>query len=168
MTVKPLAFALVLTSALLSGCVGPFPKIDAQHPGSIETKQSIARGIQNPKIDANGFLVSPWIRNAMMSSFAMRAAHLGIRIDPNGIPVTIHIMSARGRSDDAVMILGYLDGWDSVSAKVDVGDASFDIHGNNFLLWPRTVTTVLDVSTAVGKQLADGIALVGGMPMDDE
>ena len=89
MTIKPFMSVLVLASVFLSGCLATVPNIDAQHSSSIQTKQSIANGIQNPKIDASGVLVTSWVRNAMMSAFAMRAAHLGLRIDPNGVPVTI-------------------------------------------------------------------------------
>jgi hypothetical protein len=168
MTIKPLTCALVLASTLLSGCLVTVPNIDAQHSGSIQTKQSIAKGIQNPKIDANGFLVTPWVRDAMMSAFAMRAAHLGLRIDPNGVPVTIQITGVRTRSDTARMAFSFLDGADWVSGTVSVGNASFAIQEDTWLYWlPTGYRSIEEVSEAVGKQVANGVALVAGIPIDD-
>jgi hypothetical protein len=165
-TTISLVAVLLLTSTLVSGCFGHFPQIDAQHPGSIETKESIANGIQHPVIDANGYVLTPWMLNSMMSAFAMRAAHIGLHMDPNGVPVIIHITGAKGRSDEEVMTLGYLKGWDKVSATVDVGDARFDIYSNSFTGLAQP--TIQEVSRSVGRQLADGIAKIGGLPMDDE
>jgi hypothetical protein len=168
MTIKPFACALVLASMLLSGCLATVPNIDAQHSGSIQTKQSIANGIQNPKIDANGVLVTSWVRNAMMSAFAMRAAHLGLRIDPNGVPVTIHITGVRTKSDAARMEFNFLDGAEWVSGTVSVGDASFAIQEDTWLYWlPTGYRSIEEVSEAVGKQVANGVALVAGMPIED-
>jgi hypothetical protein len=130
--------------------------------------QSIANGIQNPKIDANGFLVTPWVRNAMMSAFAMRAAHLGLHIDPNGVPVTIHITGVRTKSDAARMEFNFLDGAEWVSGTVSVGNASFTIQEDTWLYWPLTgYRSIEEVSEAVGKQVANGVALVAGMPIED-
>jgi hypothetical protein len=98
---KSLACVLGFTCVLLAGCLTTVPKIDAQHSASVQTGQLISDGIQAPKIDANGNLVTPWVRNSMMSAFYLRAAHLGIKINPNGVPVTIQITSVRSRSETA-------------------------------------------------------------------
>jgi hypothetical protein len=168
MTMKSLACALVTASTLLSGCLSTVPNIDAQHSVSIQTKQSIANGIQSPTIDANGFLVTPWIRAAMMSAFAMRAAHLGLRIDPKGVPVTIHITGVRSKSDTARILFSFLDGAEWVEGTVNVGSASFEIQEDTWLYWlPTGYRSIEEVSSAVGKQVANGIALVAGMPIED-
>lgn len=168
MIIKSWARTLVLASTLLSGCLATVPNIDAQHSGSSQTEQSIADGIQSPTIDANGFLVTPWIRDAMMSAFAMRAAHLALRIDPKGVPVTIHITGVRSKSDTARVLFTFLDGAEWVEGTVSVGDASFKIQEDTWLYWlPTGYRWIVDVSSAVGKQVANGIALVAGMPIKD-
>jgi hypothetical protein len=154
---------------LLTGCLTTVPNLDAQHSGTVQTRQSIAYGIQTPKIDTNGFLVVPWVRNAMMSSFAMRAAHLGLRVTPNGVPVTIHITGVRTKSDAMRWpLVSFLDGAEWVSGTVNVGDATFDIQEDTWLNWPVTNwRSIQEVADAVGEQVANGIALVAGMPTDD-
>jgi hypothetical protein len=162
------ACVLGLSCAFLGGCLATVPDVDAQHAGSIATRQAIVNGIQTPKIDANGFLVMPWIRDAMMSAFAMRAAHLGLRTSPDGVPVTIHITGVRSRSDAARIQFNFFDGAEWVSGRVEVGDASFDIQEDTWLYWSVTNwRSIEEVSVAVGKQVANGIALVAGMPIDD-
>jgi hypothetical protein len=98
----------------------------------------ISDGIQAPKIDANGNLVTPWVRDSMMSAFYKRAAHVGLKINPNGIPVTIHITSVRSRSDNARIFFNFLDGADHLSGVVSVGEASFKIEEDTWLYWNRT------------------------------
>ncbi|WP_162916129.1 hypothetical protein [Burkholderia sp. PAMC 26561] len=128
----------------------------------------MANSIQHPKIEADGVLVSPWIRAAMMSAFAMRAEHLGLRIDPNGVPVTIHITSVRSRSDGARMAFNFFDGADYVSGTVNVGDATFNVGENTWLYWaPTGFRSIREVAEAVGKQVANGVALVAGEPIED-
>jgi hypothetical protein len=164
-----LACAAGLMCTLLAGCLATVPNLDAQHSGSIQTRQSIANGVQPPKIDTNGFLVTPWIRNAMMSAFAMRAAHLGLRVTPDGVPVTIHITGVRSKSDYVRFpFVSYLDGAEWVSGTVSVGDATFNIQEDTWLDWPVTNwRSIEEVADAVGEQVANGIALVAGMPTDD-
>ena len=165
---KSLACVLGLTCMLLAGCLTTVPNIDAQHSASIQTKQLISDGIQAPKIDANGNLVTPWVRNSMMSAFYMRAAHLGLKINPNGVPVTIHITGVRSRSDTARAFLNFFDGADHLSGVVSVGDASFKIEEDTWLYWLFTgYRTIEEVSNAVGEQAANGIALVAGLPISD-
>lgn len=118
---RSLACVLGLTCVLLAGCLTTVPKIDAQHSASVQTRQLIANGIQAPTIDANGNLVTPWVRDSMISAFYMRAAHLGIKINPNGIPVTIHITSVRSRSETARAFANFFDGADHLSGVVSVG-----------------------------------------------
>ncbi|CAN7547031.1 hypothetical protein LJR029_001524 [Caballeronia sp. LjRoot29] len=165
---KRLACVLGLTCTLLAGCLTTIPKIDAQHSGGVQTKQAISDGIQPPKIDANGNLVTPWVRNSMMSAFYMRAAHLGIKINPTGVPVTIHITSVRSRSDTARILLNFVDGADNLDGVVEVGDASFTIQEDTWLYWPITNwRSIEEVSNAVGEQAANGIALIAGLPIED-
>jgi len=165
---KSLACALGLACMLLAGCLSTVPSIDAQHSGSVQTKRLISDGIQPPKIDANGHLVTAWVRNSMMSAFYMRAAHLGLKIDPNGVPVTIHITGVRSRSDTARILFNFFDGADYISGVVNVGDASFRIDEDTWLYWQITDwRSIEEVSNAVGKQAANGIALIAGMPIDD-
>ncbi|MFM0321259.1 hypothetical protein [Caballeronia glebae] len=155
-------------SLFLSGCLTTVPDIDSPRVGSVETKQQIVKGIQTPKIDSNGVLVTPWIRSAMMSAFAVRAAHLGLRIDPNGVPVTIHITSVRSKSDAARMAFNFFDGAEWLSGTVTVGDASFDVQEDTWLYWmPTGYRSIQEVADAVGKQAANGVALVAGMPLND-
>lgn len=112
--------------------------------------------------------MTPWVRNSMMSAFYMRAAHLGIKINPNGVPVTIHITSVRSRSDTARIFFNFFDGADHLSGVVSVGDASFQIEEDTWLYWLYTgFRSIEEVSNAVGKQAANGIALVAGLPIDD-
>jgi hypothetical protein len=168
MNKKSLTFVLGLTCLLLAGCLSTVPEIDAQHSATVQTRQLIAKGIQAPKIDANGNLVTPWVRDSMMSAFYMRAAHLGLRIDPNGVPVTIHITGVRSRSDTARILLNFADGTDNLSGVVSVGDASFEVQEDTWLFWlPTNHRSIQDVSIAVGKQVANGIALVAGLPISD-
>jgi hypothetical protein len=150
----------------LSGCLATVPKIDAQHAGGEQTKSLASSGIQHPKISADGVLVTPWIRSSMMSAFAMRAEHLGLHFDPNGVPVTIHITSVRSRSDTGRIAFNFLDGADWVSGTVNVGDASFEVGENTWLYWlPTGFRTDQEVAEAVGKQVANGVALVAGIPI---
>jgi hypothetical protein len=165
---KSLACVFGLTCILLAGCLTTVPQIDAQHSASVQTKQSISGGIQAPKIDANGNLVTPWVRNSMMSAFYMRAAHLGLKIDPNGVPVTIHITSVRSRSETARAFFNFIDGADHLSGAVSVGDASFKVEEDTWLDWLFTgFRSMEEVSNAVGEQAANGIALVAGLPIND-
>ncbi|MCE4541716.1 MULTISPECIES: hypothetical protein [unclassified Caballeronia] len=104
----------------------------------------------------------------MMSAFAVRANQLGLQIEPNGVPVTIHITGVRSKSDTARIVFNFLDGAEWVSGTVDVGDASFNVQENTWLYWmPTGYRTIQDVAEAVGKQVANGVALIAGMPMDD-
>ncbi|WP_089164289.1 hypothetical protein [Caballeronia sordidicola] len=165
---KSLACVLGLSCVLLAGCLTTVPKLDAQHSASVQTRQLISDGIQAPKIDANGNLVSPWVRNSMMSAFYMRASRLGIKIDPNGVPVTIHITSVRSRSESARAFLNFFDGADHLSGVVSVGDVSFKVEEDTWLYWPVTgYRSIEEVSNAVGEQAANGIALVAGLPISD-
>lgn len=159
--------ALICT--LLAGCLATVPKLDAQHSASSQTKQQlISSGIQPPKIDTNGHLLTPAIRGEMVSAFYTRAAHLGLRIDARGMPVTIHITGVRSRSDTARILFNFLDGADNLSATVDVGDTSFAIGEDTWLYWPITNwRSIEEVSNAVGTQAANGIAVVAGLPIDD-
>ena len=167
MAFRSFASAVAL-SIFLSGCLTTVPDIETPRSGSIHTRQQIADGIQSPRIDSNGAIVTPWVRSAMMSAFATRAAHLGLRIDPNGVPVTIHIRSVRSKSDAARMALNFFDGAEWVSGTVSVGDASFDIQEDTWLYWlPTGYRSIQEVADAVGKQTANGVALVGGMQVND-
>ena len=158
----------VLTAILLTGCLATVPNLDAQHSGSVQTKQYISAGIQPPKIDTDGHLLTPWIRSTMLSAFYQRAAHLGLKIDPNGTPVVIHIAGVRSRSEDARILFNFFDGADYLSATVDVGDASFHVGEDTWLYWVVTNFRTIDsVSIAVGTQAANGIALIAGLPIDD-
>jgi hypothetical protein len=165
---KSLACVLGLTCMLLAGCLATVPKIDAQQSVSVQTKQLISDGIQAPKIDANGNLVTPWVRNALMSAFYMRAAHVGLKINPNGVPVTIHITSVRSRSENARIFANFFDGADHLSGVVSVGDANFEIEEDTWLYWFVTGWRSMEkVSNAVGEQAANGIALVAGLPISN-
>lgn len=167
MALRSFASAAAL-SIVLSGCLATVPDIETPRSGSVQTRQQIANGIQTPRIDSNGVLVTPWVRGAMMSAFATRAAHLGLRIDPNGVPVTIRIDSVRSKSDAARIALNFLDGAEWVSGTVTVGDASFDIQEDTWLYWmPTGYRSIQEVADAVGKQVANGVALVGGLPLND-
>jgi hypothetical protein len=167
MNIRLLVASLVAIGSL-SGCLATVPDIDAQHSGTAQTKAAIAQGIQHPKIEADGVFVSPYIRSAMMSAFATRANYLGLRMDPNGVPVTIHITGARTRSDTARMVFNFLDGADYVSGTVQVGDASFEIGEDTWLYWlPTNSRSIEEVADAVGKQVANGVALVAGAPIKD-
>jgi hypothetical protein len=168
MKTKLLACVLGLASVLLSGCLSAVPNVDAQRLGDTTTRQLLARGIQPPKLDANGNLVTPWVRDAMMSSFYEQAAHLGLKIDQNGVPVTIHITGVRSRSDSARIWLNFADGADHLGGVVEVGNASFTVEEDTWLYWlPTGFRTIKEVSTAVGKQAANGIALIAGMPIEN-
>jgi hypothetical protein len=104
----------------------------------------------------------------MMSAFAMRAAHLGLRIDPKGVPVTIHITGVRSKSDTNRILFNFYDGAEWVTGTVSVADASFKILEDTWLYWFVTdYRSIGDVSSAVGKQVANGIALVAGLPIKD-
>jgi hypothetical protein len=165
-----LAWTLGLTCALLAGCMTTAPHVDAQHAGSAETKHAISNRIQAPKFDANGYLVKPWIRVAMMHAFYERAAHLGLKVSQNGdgVPVTIRITGVRSRSEMARILFSYMDGADYLSAVVQVGDTSFEVEEDTWLYWVFTgFRTITDVANAVGEQTANGIALVAGLPIDD-
>jgi len=165
---KSLACVLGLSCVLLAGCLTTVPELDAQHSASVQTRQLISDGIQTPKIDANGNLVTPWVRNSMMSAFYMRAAHLGIKINPSGVPVTIHITSVRSRSETARVLFKFMDGADHLSGVVSVGDVSFKVEEDTWLYWPVTgYRSIEEVSNAVGEQAANGIALVAGLPISD-
>lgn len=170
MRTRLLACTLGLTCTLLAGCLTTVPHLDAQHTDSIETKRAIANGIQPPRIDPNGYLVTPWIRTAILHAFYERAAHLGLKVSNNGegVPVTIRITGVRTRSDTARILFNFYDGADYVSAVVQVGDKSFDVGEDTWLYWLFTgFRTITDVSHAVGEQTANGIALMAGMPIDD-
>ncbi|GJH08762.1 MULTISPECIES: hypothetical protein [Caballeronia] len=167
MALKSLASAVAL-SLFLSGCLTTVPDIPSSSAGSVQTRQRIVDGIQSPTIDSNGVLLTPWVRSAMMSAFAMRAAHLGLRIDPNGVPVRIRITSVRSKSDAARIAFNFLDGAEWVSGTVTVGDASFDVQEDTWLHWmPTGYRSIQEVADAVGRQVANGVALVGGMPLND-
>jgi hypothetical protein len=167
MALRSFASAAAL-SILLSGCLTTVPDIEGPRLGTVQTRQQIASGIQSPRIDSNGVLVTPWVRSAMMSAFSMRAAHLGLRIDPNGVPVTIRISSVRSKSDAARIGLNFFDGAEWVSGTVTVGDASFDVQEDTWLYWmPTGYRSIQDVADAVGRQVANGVALVGGIPLND-
>ncbi|WP_277183419.1 hypothetical protein [Caballeronia sp. BR00000012568055] len=163
-----LLLASLIAIGSLSGCLSTVPDIDTQHAGTVQTRTAVAQGIQHPKIEADGVFVSPYIRSAMMSAFAMRANYLGLRMDPNGVPVTIHITGARTRSDAARMAFNFFDGADYVSGSVQVGDASFEIGEDTWLYWlPTNFRSVEEVADAVGKQVANGVAIVAGAPIKD-
>lgn len=165
-----LACTLGLACTLLAGCMTTVPHVDAQHADSVETKHAIANSIQPPRIDANGYLVTPWIRVTMMHAFYERAAHLGLKVSKNGdgVPVTIRITGVRSRSDTARILFNFMDGADYLSAVVQVGDTSFKVEEDTWLYWLFTdFRTITDVANAVGEQAANGIALVAGLPIDD-
>ncbi|SAK68555.1 hypothetical protein AWB80_03441 [Caballeronia pedi] len=167
MSLRCFAAAIAL-SLFLSGCLTTVPDIETPRTGSVQTRQQIANGIQSPRIDSDGVLLTPWVRSAMMSAFAMRAAHLGLRFDPNGVPVTIRITSVRSKSDTARIAFNFLDGAEWVSGTVTVGDASFDIQEDTWLYWmPTGYRSIQEVADAVGTQVANGVALVAGMPLND-
>jgi hypothetical protein len=160
--------APLLVASSLSGCLTTVPNVESQRSGSAQTKLQVASGIQSPKIEANGVLVSPWIRSAMMSAFAMRAAHLGLRTDPNGVPVTIHITSVRSRSETGRIAFNFFAGADWVSGTVSVGDATFQVGEDTWLYWHITnYRSIQEVAEAVGKQVANGVALVAGKPIEE-
>jgi hypothetical protein len=155
-------------ACVLAGCMTTVPYIDAQSAGTAETRQSVANAIQAPKIDTNGNLVTPWVRDSMMSAFYMRAAHLGLRINPAGVPVTIHITSVRSRSDTGRILFNFFDGADHLGGIVEVGTASFKIDEDTWLYWGLTGwRSMQEVAEATGEQAANGIALVAGLPIDD-
>lgn len=170
MRTKLIACTLGFVCTLLSGCLTTVPHLDAQEADSVETKRAIANSVQPPRIDANGYLVTPWIRSTMLHAFYDRAAHLGLKVSNNGdgVPVTIRITGVRTRSDTARILFNFFDGADYVSAVVQVGDRSFKVDEDTWLYWGFTgFRTITDVAHAVGEQTANGIALLAGMPIDD-
>jgi hypothetical protein len=170
MRTKLMACTLWLACALLAGCMTTVPRVDAQHAGSVETKRAIANSIQTPRIDANGYLVTPLIRATMLHAFYERAAQLGLKVSNNGdgVPVTIRITGVRSRSDTARILFNFMDGADYLDAVVQVGDRSFKVQEHTWLYWAFTgFRTVTDVASAVGEQTANGIALMAEMPIDD-
>jgi hypothetical protein len=156
------ALCLTLVCALLAGCTTP--KILPQNAGSIETKQAIATAIQAPKIEADGHIVTPWIRDTMISSFYERAAQLGLRISPQGIPVTIRINTVRSRSDEMRIVFLPGDGPDLLYADILVGDASFGVGGFTIICPFASVATL---ARRVGLQTANGLAMVADLPIRD-
>lgn len=168
MTFLTRIISAIAFATLLSGCLTTVPSVETERSGNAQTRAKIARGIQSPKIDANGFLVTPWIRSAMMSAFAIRAAQLGLQIDPNGVPVTIQITGVRSKSDAARIAFNFLGGAEWVSGTVRVEDASFNVQEDTWLYWmPTGYRTIQEVAVAVGTQVANGVALIAGMPLDD-
>lgn len=153
---------LVLACALTAGCTTP--TILPQNAGSIETKLAVAQSIQAPKIDADGHIVTPWIRDAMISAFYERAAHLGLQISPQGVPVTIRINTVRSRSDTMRIVFLPSDGPDLLYADVLVGDASFGVGGFTIICPFASIATL---ARRVGIQSANGVAMVGNMPITD-
>jgi hypothetical protein len=154
--------ALAIACVLTAGCTTP--KILEQNAGSIETKHAVAQSIQAPKVDADGHIVTPWIRDAMISAFYERAAHLGLRISPQGVPVTIRISSVRSRSDAMRVVFLAADGPDLLYADVLVGDASFGVGGFTIVCPFASIATL---ARRVGTQSANGVAMVGNIPIAD-
>ncbi len=154
--------AWALTCALTAGCTTP--EILPQNAGSIETKHAVAQSIQAPRIDADEHVVTPWIRDRMISAFYERAAHLGLRISPQGVPVTIRISNVRSRSDTMRSIFLGADGPDLLYADVLVGDASFGVGGFTVVCPFASIGTL---ARRVGTQSANGVAMVGNIALSD-
>jgi hypothetical protein len=66
------------------------------------------------------------------------------------------------------MAFNFFDGAEWLSGTVTVGDASFDVQEDTWLYWmPTGYRSIQEVADAVGKQAANGVALVAGMPLSD-
>jgi hypothetical protein len=80
----------------------------------------------------------------------------------------IHITGGRTKSDAARMEVNFLDGAEWVSGTASVADASFAIREDTWLYWlPTGYRSIEEVSEAVVKQVANGVALVAGLPIED-
>jgi hypothetical protein len=80
----------------------------------------------------------------------------------------IHITGFRTKSDAVRMEFNFLDGAEWVSGMASVGDASFAIQEDAWLYWlPTGYHSIEEVSEAVVKQVANGVALVAGLPIED-
>jgi predicted 2-oxoglutarate/Fe(II)-dependent dioxygenase YbiX len=80
----------------------------------------------------------------------------------------IHITGVRTKSDAARMEFKFLDGAEWVSGTASVGDASFAIQEDTWLYWlPTGYRSIEEVSEAVVKQVANGVALVAGLSIED-
>jgi hypothetical protein len=66
------------------------------------------------------------------------------------------------------MEFNFLDGAEWVSGTASVGDASFAIQEDTWLYWlPTGYRSIEEVSEAVVKQVANGVALVAGLSIED-
>lgn len=80
----------------------------------------------------------------------------------------IHITGVRTKSDAARMEFNFLDGAEWVSGTAIVGDASVATQEDTWLYWlPTGYRSIEEVSEAVVKQAANGVALVAGPPIED-
>jgi hypothetical protein len=66
------------------------------------------------------------------------------------------------------MEFNFLDGAEWVSGTAIVGDASVATQEDTWLYWlPTGYRSIEEVSEAVVKQVANGVALVAGPPIED-
>jgi len=66
------------------------------------------------------------------------------------------------------MAFNFFGGADYLSGTVDVGDATFEVGENTWLYWaPTGFRSIQDVAEAVGKQVANGVAIFAGEPIEE-
>ena len=143
---------------LLGGCAATQPNIDPAHAGNVQLKTALAQGVSEPTFDLNGHDVSASVRAGFIEAFDQELKGAGIRVVPNGVPVTVTVQEYSARSNLARAMLGMLSGSDHIKAKVTIGDASFDVEDT-----ARTAYNGIGaVAENVGIEAANGVAKLAG------
>ncbi|MGF6440235.1 DUF4410 domain-containing protein [Paraburkholderia youngii] len=143
---------------LLAGCASTQPQMGTNAPAPGALKSTLAAGIALPTINTNGHEISDDVQKKFLAAFGEQATKDGVKVVPNGVPVTLTVEEYNARSTAARVMLGMLSGSDHIKAHVTVGDAKFDVEDT-----ARTaVNGINDVAENVAVQLANGVASLAG------
>ena len=156
--IRKTALVSAAVLALLAGCASTQPQMGANAPATGALKSSLAGGVALPTINTNGHEMSDDVQKRLLAAFGEQATKTGVKVVPNGVPVTVTVDEYNARSTAARVMLGMLSGSDHIKAHVSVGDAKFDVEDT-----ARTaVNGINDVAENVAVQLANGVANLAG------
>ncbi|WP_042882906.1 hypothetical protein [Cupriavidus necator] len=150
--------AAVTVATLMAGCAATHPT-PTSHGVSSEFKASVSKGVAQPVVVANGHQINPEVSKSLLDSFAAQADKFGVKVIPNGVPVTITVQEYSARPTAARLLAGALAGKHHIKADVALGESKFVVEDT-----ARTVLVGINgVAANVGVQAANGVAGIAGL-----
>ena len=160
MMIRRLSVAAALAvTAFAAGCASTVPTMDASRPASKALQASVLKGVAQPTVVANGHVIDSQVVQSLLSGFSEQASKAGVKVQPDGAPITITVQEYSARPVAARWLAGALAGSDHIKAAVALGETTFVIEDT-----ARSIATGINgVAKNVGVQAANGVAAVAGL-----